>query len=250
MRFHHASLLLALLIAAASAQDPTDPGPAAKPDYAALKAEFDAAMKEYSVKVRAASAEERQELVKNAPPRQFLDRFAAGAGEYAGQPEAVPFLVWLAQNDRAKAREHMTTLMEKHLRHAGLQPAIAMLGRMHAQLGKENVLRWLGELARREDDPETAAKALLTRAQMFTGTTAGTSTDAERAGAVADLKRARELAQDERTKGECTDLITGQEKFGVGVKAPEIEGDDVDGVAFKLYDYRGKVILLDFWGFW
>ncbi len=36
----------------------------------------------------------------------------------------------------------------------------------------------------------------------------------------------------------------------VGQPAPEIEGEDVDGVAFKLSDYRGKVVMLDFWGNW
>lgn len=36
----------------------------------------------------------------------------------------------------------------------------------------------------------------------------------------------------------------------VGKEAPDIEGNDLDGVAFKLSDYRGKVILLDFWGDW
>lgn len=32
--------------------------------------------------------------------------------------------------------------------------------------------------------------------------------------------------------------------------APEITGEDVDGTEFKLSDYRGKVVVLDFWGFW
>ena len=32
--------------------------------------------------------------------------------------------------------------------------------------------------------------------------------------------------------------------------ALEIAGTDQDGVAFKLSDYRGKVVLLDFWGNW
>lgn len=36
----------------------------------------------------------------------------------------------------------------------------------------------------------------------------------------------------------------------IGQLAPEISGEDVDGVAFKLSDYRGKVVVLDFWGFW
>lgn len=38
--------------------------------------------------------------------------------------------------------------------------------------------------------------------------------------------------------------------LAVGMNAPEIEGVDLDQVAFKLSDYRGKVVLLDFWGNW
>jgi AhpC/TSA family len=29
--------------------------------------------------------------------------------------------------------------------------------------------------------------------------------------------------------------------------APEIDGEDLEGNHFKLSDYRGKVVLLDFW---
>ncbi len=36
----------------------------------------------------------------------------------------------------------------------------------------------------------------------------------------------------------------------VGQLAPDISGEDLDGVPFRLSDYRGKVILLDFWGHW
>jgi hypothetical protein len=36
----------------------------------------------------------------------------------------------------------------------------------------------------------------------------------------------------------------------VGQVAPEIEGVDLGGVPFKLSDYRGKVVVLDFWGNW
>jgi hypothetical protein len=36
----------------------------------------------------------------------------------------------------------------------------------------------------------------------------------------------------------------------IGKTAPDIEGDDLDGVSFKLSDYRGKVVVLDFWGDW
>ena len=38
--------------------------------------------------------------------------------------------------------------------------------------------------------------------------------------------------------------------LNIGQVAPEIEGEDIDGVVFKLSDYRGKVVVLDFWGHW
>jgi hypothetical protein len=36
----------------------------------------------------------------------------------------------------------------------------------------------------------------------------------------------------------------------VGKTVPEVEGEDVEGAKFKLSDYRGKVVMLDFWGHW
>ena len=36
----------------------------------------------------------------------------------------------------------------------------------------------------------------------------------------------------------------------VGKVAPEIAAGDLDGKEFKLSDYRGKVVVLDFWGDW
>jgi len=38
-------------------------------------------------------------------------------------------------------------------------------------------------------------------------------------------------------------------KLRVGQIAPDFEVSDQDGVRFKLSDYRGRVVLLDFWGF-
>jgi hypothetical protein len=36
----------------------------------------------------------------------------------------------------------------------------------------------------------------------------------------------------------------------VGKPVPEIEGIDTEGKPFKLSDYKGKVILIDYWAFW
>ena len=38
--------------------------------------------------------------------------------------------------------------------------------------------------------------------------------------------------------------------LGIGQVAPEITGDDIEGVSLKLSDYRGKVVVLSFWATW
>lgn len=47
----------------------------------------------------------------------------------------------------------------------------------------------------------------------------------------------------DKARGELYELL----HLSVGLKVPEIEGEDQDGKRFKLSDYRGKVVLLDFW---
>src|SRR5262249_40005703 len=49
----------------------------------------------------------------------------------------------------------------------------------------------------------------------------------------------------ERAKAE----LFGIRNLSVGKEAPDIEGEDPDGKRFKLSDYRGKVVLLDFWSY-
>ena len=44
--------------------------------------------------------------------------------------------------------------------------------------------------------------------------------------------------------------IMNAKRLKIGKIAPEIEGKDLDGVTFKLSDYRGKVVVIDFWGDW
>jgi hypothetical protein len=49
----------------------------------------------------------------------------------------------------------------------------------------------------------------------------------------------------ERAKAE----LFGIRNLSVGQEAPDIEGEDQDGKRFKPSDYRGKVVLLDFWSY-
>src|SRR5262249_26877522 len=93
------------------------------------------------------------------------------------------------------------------------------------------------------------------------GQEASTDEDRDRATAEAakafntlKSKYADVKPQGEKSFGERAEtMLAGLDnvaKLVVGKTAPEIEGEDLDGKAFKLSDYRGKVVLLDFWAHW
>jgi hypothetical protein len=61
----------------------------------------------------------------------------------------------------------------------------------------------------------------------------------------------RLMRDGQRTLGEVArQELYELQHLRVGKTAPEINAEDLDGVKFKLSDYRGKVVLLDFWGDW
>jgi AhpC/TSA family len=45
-------------------------------------------------------------------------------------------------------------------------------------------------------------------------------------------------------------MLSEVRNLGIGKPCPEIAGEDLDGKSFKLSDYRGKVVVIDFWGDW
>jgi len=62
----------------------------------------------------------------------------------------------------------------------------------------------------------------------------------------ADVKLPFRGTVGDKAKGELFELRF----LSVGKVAPEIEGEDPDSKKFKLTEYRGKVVMLDFWGHW
>jgi hypothetical protein len=64
-------------------------------------------------------------------------------------------------------------------------------------------------------------------------------------------KYADEVYFRDRKLGPAAEAVIFElEHLAVGMEAPEIEGEDLDGGPMKLSEFRGKVVLLDFWGDW
>ena len=45
-------------------------------------------------------------------------------------------------------------------------------------------------------------------------------------------------------------VVTPAVEPELGSEVPEVTGPDTDGQMFNLSDYRGKVVMIDFWGNW
>ena len=55
---------------------------------------------------------------------------------------------------------------------------------------------------------------------------------------------------DSELRKKAQDELFVLENLTVGSKAMDIVGTDLEGEEFKLSDYRGKIVFLDFWGDW
>jgi hypothetical protein len=195
-----------------------------------------------------------------APP--VLEAVLKRAEADEKDPLAGTLLGWVASNPMvypgspaAPTVEKATDrLIEKYPDHAAVEQVCRVLSRGRTP---ESVAT-LKKIVDKTSSPRVKAEATLALGQNLASKLDGfdgTPEQAEKLTAEADgyLARAAELfgkenlaAKKESAEGDLKAFRT----FRVGKEAPEISGKDLDGKAFKLSDYRGKVVLLDFWGNW
>ena len=255
------ALLATALVAQQKPADASAPrgAPTATERYAALQADQKKLTDEYQATVKEAreAAKDAKAECKPVPAMPMrpdyaplLERAQAAAKDYAGTDDAVQFLVFVVRNsgaNRDAASAAMNTLVDKHLNHevwGQLAPTISSLPRL---LGKEKAAQAFDRLAK-SSNPDVRGYVAFARLQNSIEE-ADLNGDTYRT-AKAELQKAGEAAKDANLKKRITDSIAIREKLGAGTMAPDIEGEDLDGVAFKLSDYKGKVVFLDFWGDW
>jgi hypothetical protein len=190
-------------------------------------------------------------IAMTPPTAEFIGRAQELALQYAGTDDAVRFLVFIcknASNERNAVNKAVATLTSDHAMSPAIGAALPHLEVVALRMGaKDKVLALCDEVAEKHTDADCQAQALLTRGSIRLQTAAS---DEERKAAETDLRKVATVAKDEDLLKQAKDALFEIEHLQVGCTAPDIVAKDVDGVDFKLSDYRGKVVLLDFWGFW
>lgn len=224
--------------------------------YETLNADFEAELAEWKARVRAADgARERAAARRENPAPRYEEAFERLAD--AGEVRAV---FWLLDHlsdlggRLSERKERRLALYERMLReHAGSELLVEGVHHMHADSrfvkdqGIETVERMTREAMRTLDSDAARDSALFGLARLSSKSRAADST--EKAVALLDeileAKRlpARELKQ-------ATKLRFRLLHLRVGCEAPDFEGSTVDGDPVRLSDHRGKVVVLDFFGFW
>ena len=65
------------------------------------------------------------------------------------------------------------------------------------------------------------------------------------------LKSFADVAMQDTTLGEISKkALFAIRHLSVGGVAPDIKGEDISGKEFKLSSFRGKVVMVTFWGHW
>ncbi|MCP3916521.1 MAG: redoxin domain-containing protein [bacterium] len=214
--------------------------------------EYDEAVDAWEAERRAASGgKERRALKDRHPVKTFYARIEALAKQGNGAA-----LLWNAthvqdflkgtKKIRAAKAELFDRLVDQFAEAEWSEDIALQLDRQKRWFEAGGIAARLEALSQKSTRTETVATSLEKLASRLRGRKA-TPEDLAKSEALRD----RVLAEMGETK--AADRVRDErrkEKYKVGNTPPDFTTTDTDGVEFKLSDYRGKVVLLDFWGFW
>jgi len=220
----------------------------------ALLEAFNKAQEDLTSQSRAAKTDrERQQVGKKREQtkQEFAGRFLQLAQKHPKAENAFEALAFVVVvGSRAQAQKAMDVIAEHHLETLG---DLCRLLANSRSPGAEAALR---NLVEKNSNPKVQTAARLALAKMLKtksesetvqpGDSAKLAKEAEDLySRIVDKKDADADALEDATN-ELWDL----RNLGIGKKAPDITGKDADGKEFKLSDYQGKVVVLDFWAKW
>jgi len=223
--------------------------------YAALLKEYGAEQQKIVAEARKAKGEEQQKLVEKyyGLGKEFAGRFYKLAEDNPKDRVALDALVWVAQNGGGSPEflKAVDQLLEKHPDNAAIEQVAAALGRSNSPDTADALKKIMGKAAK----PRTKAVAAVSLGQSLAARVdklGDNPAEADKVAAEAEkyLTQGIELYGKDPATKEAERELTALRTLRVGKEAPEIKAEDLDGKEFKLTDYRGKVVLLDFWGNW
>jgi hypothetical protein len=263
---------------------PDQPSPAAEA-YQNLTKEYQKALKELEQACKDATTDEAKQKVfakYHQNIGSFAPRFLELAQKNPKEAVAVEALVWVVENATVTpaAEKAVDLLIQDHLQN----DKVKNLGRRISFIPAPAAEKLLRAVLGKATEPEAQVQACNALAQFLKNKSEAVhllkGADEELVKQVELMygkdfaKKMREIDPDKAAKeaeelyeriinkyADVKDIgkvlaesakssLYEMRNLALGKVAPEIEGEDIDGKKFKLSDYRGKVVVLDFWGHW
>ena len=257
--------------------------------FAEMKKDMNRLLEKFQQAYAAAETEKDKEAVAarmleglNRDSAALAGRALALAKPRAADPFAVEVFTWIVEHAPGSdaANEAAELLLKHHLKNARTQSMVAHF--VHAPLPwTEKLLRALAAADLPRDQKALAlfqlAQSLQAKAEVpallgFLDPAMKQMVETQFGKAYLDTLRKLDTAKIEdeavalykEVGAKYGDVVYGTQKLGdtaaaavfeirnlsIGKTAPEITGKDIDGRPMRLSDFRGKVVVLDFWGNW
>lgn len=249
----------AALLFALAAISVGQPAPAGKQsELQKLEAAYSQAISEYYKPYQEAKTEEESAKIKLDPKKDPSPTYVAKFREFAKSAGLThdAFQAWLTMKqiadnsgNGAASDEASAVIMSDFIDTPWIGQFAANLPYSSWNLPADQRVKKLGDMLTRIEksakSPEVKASALYARAQLVSSNGRGNAEEAAKLYREV-LANYPQTSEAKRAKGDIFEM----ENLVVGKPAPDFSAVDQDGVKFKLSDYRGKVVVLDFWGFW
>jgi hypothetical protein len=213
--------------------------------------------KEYS---KAKTDEERTKLIKakNPQPGKYAVKIMRLVEEHPKDSFVIDGLIWVLTRagSGSSSKKALDLLVKDHIESPKLEQVAGTLVYSDSKKA-ESLLRTMLEKSPHKEVQAAACLTLGRRIKNQSERQSLAKAEREKMSAAAEALFERVIKEFSEVKSVKSSLGESAKRelfelrnLAIGKTAPDIAGEDIEGKKFRLADYRGKVVVLDFWGNW
>lgn len=187
------------------------------------------------------------------PAREFQPKFLALAQKAKGTDAGASALLWVMRLSQRGGKEEMARdavdqMVASYVESPVMAEFVRELRYAGWFIGEEKCQSSLRKIVEKSPHRNVKAAATFTLACVLMESRDGSESARAEARKMFDTLK-KDYADSPYAK-QADSYVFELEHLQIGMVAPDFDATDQDGKPFKLSDYRGKVVVLDFWGFW
>lgn len=215
-------------------------------EYEQLLDEYTQAYDAWYKSLTQAEESEQAEIFGQMPGETFVPRFVELAGRAGTSDVAFDAWLWVFSAQKASKPQKLDALEKLVLDHMAsprLEKLVEALDYAWYAIDRQPVEDALTDIRSQSEHDSVLAAATFMLGNLYMA-------HEETEKGLPLLREVRQSYGETSWAAKAERFLFEAERLQIGMLAPDFQAVDQDGIAFKLSDYKGKVVLLDFWGFW